>query len=205
MGAGAARLRPFSDPCGGGSGRDTVDTSPEEQGDVMTTAETKARTPAEIARELFEERLNARDADALREYWAEDVVEDFPTGTVSGREAMRDYFAEAFAAMPDFHITADKIVAEGETVFVKWRMTGTFKGAPWQGIEPTGDRIELDGMDCFTIRDGLVVGNFVRYDQMSFARQVGMMPAQGSGAERAMTAAFNAKTKLQRRLRERNA
>ena len=167
----------------------------------MATATTETRTPVEIVREVFDEVLNRRDADALLDYWAEDIVEQFPVGTYRGREEVRGYFAEVFAALPDFHIEADRIVGDGETVFVKWRITGTFSGGRWNGIDPTGTAIELDGMDCFTIRDGLAVHNAVRYDTADFARQIGMLPPQDSAAERAMTAAFNGWTKLKARLR----
>jgi hypothetical protein len=56
-------------------------------------------------------------------------------------------------------------------------------------------------MDCFTFRDGAAVHNHVIYDQLSFARQIGMLPPKDSGPDKAMTAAFNAKTKLKKRLR----
>ncbi|MEA2157755.1 MAG: hypothetical protein QOD66_135 [Solirubrobacteraceae bacterium] len=166
-----------------------------------TTATPDTRTPVEIVTDLFASLINQRDADLLAPYWDENVHEVFPTGDVHGRQSMRDYFAATFAAMPDFHIEAEHIAGEGETVFVKWRMTGTFSGAPWQGIEPTGNRIELHGMDCFTFRDGAAVHNHVIYDQLSFARQIGMLPPKDSGPDKAMTAAFNAKTKLKKRLR----
>jgi steroid delta-isomerase-like uncharacterized protein len=145
--------------------------------------------------------LNRRDADALLPYWAEDIVEVFPTGTLTGRQQVRDYFAETFAAIPDFHMEAQRIAGDDETVFVKWFLTGTFSGAPWMGIEPTGSRIELHGMDCFTVRDGLVVHNHVIYDSASFARQIGMLPAEGSAPDRGMQAAFNVRTRLRKRLR----
>ena len=165
---------------------------------------TETRSLTELARHVFTDVLNRRDADALREYWAEDVVEVFPTGILRGQDAVHAYFAETFAAMPDFRIEATHIAESGEeTVFVKWHTSGTFNGGPWNGIEPTGDRLEIDGMDCFTIRDGLVVHNFIVFDQMSFARQIGMMPPDGSAGDRALRAAFNAKTKLRDRLRSR--
>jgi steroid delta-isomerase-like uncharacterized protein len=167
----------------------------------MPDATTETRSPVELAREVFEGVLNRRDADALVPYWAEDIVEVFPTGTLRGREQVRAYFAETFAAIPDFHIEAERIAGDDETVFVKWRLTGTFSGGPWSGIEPTGSRVDLHGMDCFTIRDGLVAHNHVIYDGASFARQVGLLPAEGSVADRAMTAAFNARTRLRNRFR----
>ena len=166
----------------------------------MATA-TKTRTPVEIITELFEDVLNRRDADALLDYYAEDLVEELPTGTLHGREAARDYFAGVFAALPDFHIEPKHIFGEGEQVFVQWTITGTFSGERWMGIEPTGTAVQIEGMDCFTIRDGLVVHNSVRYDSADFARQIGMLPPQDSAAERAMTAAFNGWTKLKARVR----
>ena len=167
----------------------------------MAQTATETRTPTEIVRHMFEDVLNQRDADALLPFWAEDIVDEFPTGPVRGREAVHAFFVETFAALPDFHIRADRIVGDAETVFVKWTLTATFSGEPWLGIEPTGDRIELEGIDCFTFRDGVAVHNFVRYDQVSFARQIGMLPADGSAADKAMTGAFNARTRLKKRLR----
>ena len=166
----------------------------------MAIAETETRSPVEIARHIFEDVLNQHDADALRPYWADDLVEELPTGTYHGPDEMARYFAESFAAMPDFHIEPEQIIGEDDTVFVKWRLTGTLSGRPWQGIEATGDRIEMFGIDCFTFRGAKIIRNEVAFDQMSFARQIGMLPAQDSIAERAMRAAFNARTKLKRRL-----
>jgi steroid delta-isomerase-like uncharacterized protein len=167
----------------------------------MPDAATETRSPVDLAHEVFSEVLNRRDADALVPYWAEDVVEVFPTGTLTGRQQVRDYFAETFAAIPDFHMEAERIVGDETTVFVKWHLTGTFSGSAWMGIEPTGSRVELDGMDCFTVRDGLVVHNHVIYDGASFARQIGMLPAEGSAADRGVLAAFNARTRLRDRFR----
>jgi steroid delta-isomerase-like uncharacterized protein len=166
----------------------------------MAAVDVETPSSVEIAKEMFENVLNRHDADALRAYWADDLVEELPTGTYRGPDEMARYFAETFAAMPDFHIEPDCLAADGETVFVKWRLTGTFDGAPWQGIEPTGDRIALNGIDCFTFRGGKIVHNAVAFDQMSFGRQIGMLPAKDSLGERGMRAAFNARTKLKRRL-----
>jgi hypothetical protein len=38
-------------------------------------------------------------------------------------------------------------------------------------------------------------------DQLQYAREIGMMPPDGSAADRAMKAAFNARTRLARRLK----
>ena len=43
------------------------------------------------------------------------------------------------------------------------------------------------------------------FDGASYARQIGMLPPDGSGADRAMKSAFNTVTKLRRAMAERRS
>jgi predicted ester cyclase len=155
---------------------------------------------AEVIRWAFE-RLNDRDLDALRQVWDTEIVERFPDGTLRGPDAVAQYFEQAFAALPDWSMDVVAIAEQGDDVFVHWKLAGTHSGGPFQGIAPTGKHIVLDGMDHFVVRDGKVVTNFVVFDQMQFARAIGMLPPDGSRADRAMKAAFNSRSKLVARLR----
>lgn len=167
---------------------------------MAATDTTKTQSPVELIRSAFE-ALDRHDLDAMAAIWADDIEERFvPVDVYRGKEAVRGYFSEVFASLPDFHIEIDRIVGEGETVFVKWRATGTFTGQPYMGIEATGKPIELEGIDCFTVREGLIRENFVVYDGATWARQIGLLPPQGSPQDRAMIAAFNGVTRLRRRL-----
>jgi glyoxylase-like metal-dependent hydrolase (beta-lactamase superfamily II) len=90
---------------------------------------------------------------------------------------------------------------EGDRCGVHWRLTGTFAGPEsFGGVAPTGTPIDLEGFDLLSVRDGLIQSNDAFTDSMTFARQIGMMPAQGSTAEARMTQAFNAKTRVSARL-----
>jgi hypothetical protein len=71
------------------------------------------------------------------------------------------------------------------------------------GIAPTGKKLTIDGMDHFVIGDGSVRSNFIVFDQMQYARQIGMMPPDGSSADKAVKGAFNARTRLVRAARRR--
>jgi hypothetical protein len=94
------------------------------------------------------------------------------------------------------------MVAEGNQVAVRWRAAGTFSGtAKFQGLAPNGRPIELEGADVLTVEDGEIVSNNAYTNGVVFAQQVGALPPSGSAAERAMAAAFNAKTALAKRLR----
>jgi steroid delta-isomerase-like uncharacterized protein len=160
---------------------------------------TGVRTPAEVARAVFE-AVARRDPDGIVELGAVDYVDDFVAiGEYRGRAAVRDFFRETFAAFPDFEMTVDRIVADDRSAVVQWHLSGTFTGGPFQGLRSTGRRVELRGVDVMEIADGLIQRNTIYYDGASFARQVGLLPALGSRADRSMMGAFNAVTRLRRR------
>src|SRR5215212_4036097 len=152
-------------------------------------------TNTEVALEVFS-AINAHDVDALRALWPPEITARFPDKTCHGPDELGAHFEELFAAMPDFHMEVLHTAEAGEAVFVRWRLTGRHTGAAFSGIEPAGKRIEADGIDHFTVHDGKVVSNFVVFDQMEIARQLGLLPPDGSAADRALKAAFNAKTKI---------
>ena len=152
-------------------------------------------TNSELAQQILD-ALTAHDLEALRGIWADDVVERFPDKTCRGKEELAAYFADLFAALPDFAMEKVSSVEQGETVFVRWRMTGTHTGAQFSGIDATGKAVALDGMDEITFRDGKMAHNFVVFDQMEVGRQLGLLPPDGSPPDRALKAAFNAKTKV---------
>ncbi|MFC4604503.1 ester cyclase [Rhodococcus kronopolitis] len=141
------------------------------------------------------DRINAHDVDSLRNFWTADSTVHLPTGTCRGSAQIAAYFNQVFAAVADFSFEIVSIAESGNDVLVHWRLTGRHVGT-FVGIAATGRQIELEGFDHFVIRDGKVATNTVRYDQMEFARQIKLLPADGSVADRAMKAAFNAKTRL---------
>jgi steroid delta-isomerase-like uncharacterized protein len=162
------------------------------------------RSPEQLAREAFE-ALDRHDLSRAEEIWGPDSVDHFlPVGEFRGTEAIAGYFRGLFAAMPDFSIKPERILSDGPHAVVQWRASGTFDGEPFMGIEPTGRSVELRGVDVIEWRDDGRIGlNTIYYDGAEFARQVGMLPPRDSGADKAITAAFNAATKLRAQIRER--
>lgn len=157
-------------------------------------------TNAELVRWTFDV-LNEHDITPLRSFWSDATVERFPQGTRRGADEIAAYFEETFAALPDFHMNVVALAEQGDDVFVRWHLTATHTGAPFFGIAPSGKQVAIDGMDHFVVRDGGIVSNFVIFDQMQFARQIGMLPEDGTPGDRVAKAAFGAKTRLTERLR----
>jgi limonene-1,2-epoxide hydrolase len=156
-------------------------------------------TNAELVRWAFE-MLNQHNVSALKRFWTSDTVERFPDRTCRGADEIAAYFEDAHAAISDFHMEVLAIAEQGDDVFVHWRLTGIHDG-PIQGIEPTHKPLAIDGIDHFVVRDGEVISNFVIFDQMQYARQIGLLPADASAADRALKGAFNTRTKLVAKLR----
>jgi predicted ester cyclase len=146
------------------------------------------------------EWLNRHDVSPLvRHLWTPETEIRFPDATVRGPDESAAYFAGQFAALTDWHMEVIAVAGEGEDVFLHWRLTGTHTGTMF-GVEATGKPIAVDGIDHFVLRDGKVVSVFVGTDAMAFARQMGIMPADGSWPDQALKAAFNTKTKIARKV-----
>jgi steroid delta-isomerase-like uncharacterized protein len=173
-----------------------------EQATEATESERAARTPgpAKVARTYFD-AVAARDVDAMVACWAPGGVENIaPIGQLSVPDGLRAFFTELFAAVPDQKFEVLDLVAARNQAAVRWRSRGTFCGGPFMGVAPTGSRIDLEGLDLLTVADGLIQRNDAYYDGTQFARQIGMLPPRDSAAERGMTNAFNARTKVTRSL-----
>jgi glyoxylase-like metal-dependent hydrolase (beta-lactamase superfamily II)/predicted ester cyclase len=154
-----------------------------------------------VARRYFG-AIDAREVDLAVSLWAQGGRENVRGQVdVLAPEGVRAFIGELTGALPDLSMQVISTTTEGERCGVQWRLTGTFAGpGHFGGIAPTGMPVELEGFDLLTVRDGLIQSNDAFTDSMTFARQIGMMPPQGSGAEARMAQAFNAKTRLSSRL-----
>ena len=151
------------------------------------------------ARAYFES-IRSGDSSPQEQAYAEDalinvhgVLED------ASKADLIAYFHALWDAFPDFRFELLDLVEEGDTAAARWRMTGTFAGpGSFQGFAPNGARIDVQGVDVVTLRDGKIVRNEAYTDGMTIARQLGMMPPADSPAEQRLARALNARTRVAR-------
>jgi predicted ester cyclase len=161
---------------------------------------TDVRTAADLLHEEYD-GVSARDLDRMARFWDDHSVQVFlPLQLeVVGDRQLRSFFGELFAAVPDLRFVTEAIHGVDEhTAVGQWWLSGTFTGGPFQGIEPTGRRVQLRGVDVVRFEHGLMRTNEVYYDGLTFARQVGLLPAARSSADRGMLLAFNAMSRVRR-------
>ncbi len=120
-------------------------------------------------------------------------------GELTGRGQVRDFFAEMFAAFPDFEFTIERVVAEDDAVAVKWHAEATFAGTRFQGIEPTGNRVLIRGCDFFEIEDDWIRRNTIYYDGRRSPAKSACSPTRTPFADHAIVRLFNGKVRLTRR------
>jgi predicted ester cyclase len=157
---------------------------------------------AKVARTYFG-AIAARDPEAAAASYAPGAVDRLVGMTeLRAPDGVRDWFGRLFAAVPDFSIEILDLVSEGEQAAVRWRSRGTFDGTgSFEGVSPTGATLEVEGFDLLTVRDGRIVSNQAYVNGLDLARQMGVMPAAGSLADRAMLAGTNARTAALGRIR----
>jgi glyoxylase-like metal-dependent hydrolase (beta-lactamase superfamily II)/predicted ester cyclase len=154
-----------------------------------------------IARRYFE-AIGAHDVDGAAAMWAPDGREDVRgQGLFIGPEGLREFIGDLIAAIPDLRVEIVSTTTEEDRCALHWRFSGTFAGpGSFSGINPTGHRMEIEGVDVLSVRDGLIQSNDAFTDTMAVPRQIGMMPPLHSFAEQRLMSAFNLKTRLQANL-----
>ncbi|HEY2225712.1 ester cyclase [Actinomycetospora sp.] len=152
-------------------------------------------SPGQVMRWMFDV-LNTHHAAPLRAVLTAGSRTRLPVGTYRGVDDILGFWDGVLAAVPDLTMTMQAMAEQDDTVFVRWTLTGTHTGADLAGIAPTGARIDLDGVDHATVRGGVIVANFVIFDEVQVARQLGLAPGDGSRLDVALRRGAGLLTRL---------
>ena len=82
------------------------------------------------------------------------------------------------AAFPDFRLTIEDLIAEGETVMARWSCRGTHKG-DLSGIAPTGKQFTISGVSIARFANGKMAEGWVNWDALGLMQQLGVVPELG--------------------------
>src|SRR5919112_1393580 len=136
------------------------------------TNECAAEENKAIFRRYAEKVGNQHNFEIVDEIF-ERYISHQPDGStlVRGPEDVKRFQEEHHSAFPNFHISIEEQIAEGDKVVSHYTIRGIHQRA-FRDMAPTGREIELKGVTTFRFSpEGKVVETWDSYDQLSLMRQ----------------------------------
>jgi len=141
---------------------------------AMSAEENKA-----IIRRWFEEYWNANTPDVADEL----IHPDYPNAEgSSGAEGYKQGLAFWRRVLPDQQFTLDEVIAEGDTVIVRWTSIGTHHGdwaTPIGTVPATGKLTTVPGTSTYHLRDGKIIQDWNHIDFLGMLQQLGAVVQPG--------------------------
>ncbi|MBI1260002.1 MAG: hypothetical protein GC204_21245 [Chloroflexi bacterium] len=99
-----------------------------------------------------------------------------PNGT-HGTEGFKNLCKEVRASIPDAYHPVDHLLGQGDLVLIHLIFQGTM-AQPYNGIQPTGDRIAFGMLNFWRVVDGKAVEAWWYMDSLDLEQQLGILPVE---------------------------
>jgi len=131
-------------------------------------------------RKLYE-LLNDGDIEGFGALLADDFVEHEETpGLAPTREGVMEFFRMYRAAFPNLRFDPEDVLASGDKVVTRARVTGTHQGE-LMGMPATGKDVDVQLVDIMRFdEDGLVAEHWGVVDMLAMMQQLGVVPEGAS-------------------------
>jgi predicted ester cyclase len=119
------------------------------------------------------EAINTGNLDILDEVISPTVVDHDPApDQAPGPEGSKGFFTTLRAGFPDLQVEVEHLVTDDQNVAFAYRISGTHQGE-FQGVAPTGRRIDARGMQISRFEDGKIVERWGSSDEAGIMKQLG--------------------------------
>ena len=157
---------------------------------VLAQAPQAQRNREVIQRHL--DLINRGEWRQAAEYFAEDVQhhrgtwQDGAEGIVRGKKALTDNLEDIFRTFPDWKMEIVEIAADGDSVIVRCRVSGTHRGVATRavnggllvGVQPGGKHFQVQHIHWYKVRDGKITDHSTNRDDLGMSQQLGLVPAR---------------------------
>ena len=144
----------------------------------MEVSEQDTPQALEQAIAAYNDAWNGHDLDAIMAMHAPDMVfTNHTAGESATGEEVREHIGSIFTTWPDIEFSTRRLYLRDGLVVQEWTASATHANTMRRGdlvAEPTGSRIEWDGLDVIPFENGQVKRKDVYSDSVSILRQVGL-------------------------------
>jgi steroid delta-isomerase-like uncharacterized protein len=115
--------------------------------------------------------FNEQDHDTLRDLLAEDVVEHGIHEELRGPDEVVRFLDSHYETFPDYSGSTETMVAEDDTVAVRYTASGTHEGE-YRDVEPTGEEAEWSGMAMYRVEDDRIAEVWLEENRLGLLEQL---------------------------------
>lgn len=132
-----------------------------------------------ILHEFMDRVWNHQEFDAVSQFVAEqytirlDAGDPWEGKTFTNGEYIKRLH-HSFDSFPDMHFAIQQTIADGDSVVITWKMTGTNLGAIG-AIPATGKKIKTTGMTLYHFSNGKLSGHTQVFDRITVMKQLGFI------------------------------
>lgn len=119
---------------------------------------------------------NANDKDLMYANLAKNITRTANGAPIAKKQSDYGAFMDIYhGAFPDFKVSLDKTVIDGNRAYMNWKCTGTNKGE-FMGNAPTNKKIETHGFSVWqfdtkgiAVREDAFYDNLIVYEQLGYS------------------------------------
>ncbi|MBC8155578.1 MAG: ester cyclase [Bacteroidetes bacterium] len=134
---------------------------------------------AALGRAFYEEGINGTTAAARAATFTRIVSPDYQQYNAiapPGRDGLIGFVEVFRSAIPNLRAVVRDVFATEDRVVARWTITGTVTGTPFLGIPASGQQLEFDVIDIWTVRNGQL---YEHWDQFDWPRGLIQLGVQG--------------------------
>ena len=147
--------------------------------------------------------MNAHAVDGVVAQWHRRGVHHHPLfGDLAVPAQLHGHLTELFGALPDLEMKVASTSATEATATIHHRLTGSFSGGAWAGVEPNGRTLDIDVVLFLSIQDGFIVEANELFDSAALTEQLGFRPGDTSSTARMKRGFGRLRTRTRRRRRK---
>lgn len=133
------------------------------QGQATPDGSIQARNKA-VAMRVFDEIFNQGKFQVADDIYAPDFQNHGLHRSVDLKTDQEAVRAER-KAFPDLRVSVQEMVAEGDKVAVLWTFQGTHTGFGYEGLPPTGTRVEVRGITIWRMGNGRIMEEWSSFSE----------------------------------------